>query len=62
VLLGSRFLTLVMAAVGLVAIICLPFAVADLTEFVNPGLWAWGLAFGILAVGGLRIPRRTGPE
>jgi Sec-independent protein secretion pathway component TatC len=61
-LLGSRFLTIVVAAVGLAAIICLPLAVADLAEFVNPGFWAWVVAYGILAVGGLRIPRRTQPK
>ena len=56
-LLGSRVPTIAVGVAGLMAVISLPIAVGDMTEFGTPMFWAWVVAYVILAVGGLRVSR-----
>ncbi len=57
VLFGSRVATLVVAAVGLASLLALPVTTGELTMYISPSLWAWFVAYVILAAG---APRGAG--
>ncbi len=53
-LFGSRVATLVVAAVGLASLLALPVTTGELTRYISPTLWAWFVAYVILAAGAPR--------
>ena len=53
-LFGSRVATLVVAAGGLASLLALPVTTGELTRYISPTLWAWFVAYVILAAGALR--------
>ena len=56
-LVGCRVATLAVAAVGLAALLALPVTTGELTRYQMPTLWAWFVAYVILAGGGRRSSR-----
>ena len=53
-LVGSRVATAVVAAVGLASLLALPVTTGELTRYISPTLWAWFVAYVMLAAGALR--------
>jgi hypothetical protein len=53
-LFGSRVATLVVAAVGLASLLALPVTMGRLAEYTSPTMWAWFVAYVILAAGARR--------
>jgi hypothetical protein len=58
-LLGYRRIAVIVAAAGLASVVALPLAVRDLTDYQRPALWAWIVAYAILAMGGMRNSRAS---
>ncbi len=53
-LFGSRVATLVVAAVGLASLLALPVTTGRLAAYTSPTVWAWFVAYVILAAGARR--------